>query len=530
MAKTLISFFLILATFTSIQAEPIKKVVRVESGLLEGFESPRAPGVLIFKGVPYAAPPVGDLRWKDPQPLKPWDGVKQATEASAWCPQPKSIASGQIGQLDEDCLYLNVYTTAKDSTAKHPVMVWIHGGGHTTGSGMSLFYSGARLANKGVVLVSINYRLGPFGFLAHPLLSKESTHNISGNFGFLDEIAALQWVQRNITVFGGDPDRVTIFGESAGAASVARLMVSPMARGLFHRAISQSGGPFGRNRHIRDVRNNQESAESMGIRVQELLGCKTDKEPLKCLRSKSHEEILESTKPAQGLYGRGLRFGPIVDGWVIPEDPGLLWYKGEIAKVPFMVGANADEGTIFLQQLPLQDIKAYKQFVRLIGREQTPQLLALFPVKNESEIKPALNKLTAVMAFIAPARGMARLAAKQQPHVYQYHFTRVAPLPRLKVLGAFHGAEIFYAFGNIGPQLGGIEEDRFLSDTMRTYWTNFAATGNPNGSDLPKWPAYAKDADPHLELGSKIRVGQGLYKKACDLLETRLFNLLEKQL
>ena len=530
MTKLLFSLFLVLISLNSVQAEAIKDIVRVESGKLKGYESPRAPGVLIFKGVPYAAPPVGDLRWKDPQPLKPWDGVRQAAEASAWCPQPKSIASRQIGELDEDCLYLNVYTTAKDTTANYPVMFWIHGGGHTTGSGMSLFYSGARLADKGVVVVTINYRLGPFGFLAHPLLSKESANNASGNFGFLDEIAALQWVKHNIKAFGGDPDRVTIFGESAGAASVARLMVSPMARGLFHRAISQSGGPFGRNRHIREDRNNQESAESIGVKVQELLGCEKDKEPLKCMRSKSHEEILEATKPAQGLYGRGLRFGPIVDGWVIPEDPGLLWYKGEIAKVPFMVGANADEGTIFLQQLPIQDITAYERFVRLIGREQTPELLELFPAKNEPEIKPALNKLTAVVAFIAPARGMARLASKQQPHVYQYHFTRVAPLPRLKILGAFHSAEIFYAFGNIGPRLGSIEKDRNLSDTMRTYWSNFAKAGDPNGADLPKWPAYTKVVDPHLELGSEIKIGQGLYKTACDLLESRLFKQLEQQL
>jgi len=529
--KTVLLFLVIVWSWAPIQAEPFQKVTRIDSGLIEGFESPLAAGVLIFKGVPYAAPPVGDLRWKPPQPVKSWEGVRQATKPSPWCPQPKSVAfAARTGQQAEDCLYLNVYTTAKDTAAKHPVMFWIHGGGHTTGSGMALFYSGARLAPLGVVIVSINYRLGPLGFLAHPLLSRESEKNVSGNYGFLDKISALKWVKRNITAFGGDPDRVTIFGESAGAASVTRLMVSPLARGLFHRAISQSGGPFGRNRHLRLQGKFPESAEEMGIKVQALLGCEKAENPLGCMRAKSHQEILEATKPAQGLYGRGLRFGPIVDGWAIPEDPGLLFYKGEIAKVPFMVGANADEGTIFLKQLPINGIKGYEQFVKLIGREETPKLLELFPVKTTDEIKPSLNKLTAVFAFIAPARGMARLVSKNKSPVYQYHFTRVVPLPRLKQLGAFHAAEIFYAFGNIGRQIGQFETDRKLSDAMRAYWTNFAKSGDPNGPDLPKWPVYTTSEDPHLELGAEIKPGKGLYKEACDLLENRLFSSLKKQL
>ena len=528
MRKIIFLMLVFIFSWSTLHAGPIQKTIQVETGLLEGYEAPQAPGVLIFKGVPYAAAPVGELRWKPPQPLQPWEGVRKADEASAWCPQPKSIASGRIGRLDEDCLYLNIYTTAKNTSAKHPVMVWIHGGGHTTGSGMSLFYSGTRLAEKGVVLVAINYRLGPFGFMAHPLLSKESAKNVSGNYGFLDEIAALKWVKHNISAFGGDPDRVTIFGESAGAASVSRLMVSPLARGLFHRAISQSGGPFGRNRHIRENRNFQESAESIGKKVEALLGCEKDADPLECMRGKPHEEILKAAKPAQGLYGRGLRFGPIVDGWAIPADPGLLWHQGKIADVPFMAGANADEGTIFLKQLTIDDINQYEKFVQLIGQEDSSLLLKLFPAKSKAEIKPALNKLTAVVAFISAARGMVRFASQKQAKVFYYHFTRVPGTPRLKPLGAFHGAEIFYAFGNIGPRLGSIETDRNLSDAMRTYWTNFAKTGDPNGPDLTKWPAYTTSTDTHLELGSQIKTGKGLYQEACDLLENRFLERSQK--
>ncbi|MBW2051458.1 MAG: carboxylesterase family protein [Deltaproteobacteria bacterium] len=280
-------------------ARPIKDPVKIESGLISGFTYGDKNELRIFKGVPYAAPPVGELRWKPPQPPAYWEGVKNTKKPCAWCPQPESIVfARRTGPQSEDCLYLNIWSTAKDTEEKRPVMVWIHGGGSTTGFGGSLFYSGGKLARRGVVVVTINYRLGPLGYLAHPLLSEESEKGVSGNYGFLDQIAALKWVKKNITAFGGDPDNVTIFGESAGAVAVTRLMVSPLAKGLFHRAIAQSGGAFGRNRHLRERKYNMESAEASGERVARMLGCDQADDPLAAMRAKSAEEIIEATNQA----------------------------------------------------------------------------------------------------------------------------------------------------------------------------------------------------------------------------------------
>jgi para-nitrobenzyl esterase len=512
----------------SVEAKSIEDPVKIESGLISGFTWGDKEKVLIYKGIPYAKPPVGEFRWKPPQPAESWEGVLETKEPCAWCPQPKSLAfARQTGPQSEDCLYLNVWTTAKDTDEKRPVMVWIHGGGSTTGSGGTLIYSGAQLAYLGVVVVTINYRLGPLGFMAHPLLSKESEHGVSGNYGFLDQIAALQWVKRNIQAFGGDPEKVTIFGESAGAAAVTRLMASPLGRGLFHRVISESGGPFGRNRRLREDIPTLESAEKIGLRIADELGCSQSDDVLKALRAQTPEELIRVSKPVQGLFGEGTKFGPIVDGWALPEDPGLVWVQGKMADVPFMVGANADEGTIFMGNLPINDVKGYEAGVKLVSPERAEDLLKLFPVKNDEEVKPALNKLIAVSAFIAPARTMARLASKKNEKVFLYHFTRVAPLPAVQKLGAFHAAEIFYAFGNLGPVLGKEEIDRDLSEKMKHYWTNFAKTGDPNGHGLPDWPSYQTEKDQHLELGAEIKVSSGLYREACDFFEERLYQTVK---
>ncbi|MBW2086440.1 MAG: carboxylesterase family protein, partial [Deltaproteobacteria bacterium] len=508
---------------SSAAARPLEDPLRIESGLISGFRAGEKKDLLVFKGVPYAAPPVGELRWKPPQPPVTWGGVKITRKPCAWCPQPASVAfARRTGLQSEDCLYLNVWTMAKDTDEKRPVMVWIHGGGSTTGSGGALFYSGGRLARLGVVVVTINYRLGPLGYLAHPLLSHESDKGVSGNYGFLDQIAALKWVQRNISAFGGDPDNVTIFGESAGAVAVTRLMISPLARGLFHRAIAQSGGPFGRNRHLRERKYNMKSGEATGEKVAQLLGCDQADDVLAAMRAKSAEKIIEDAKPAQGLFGRGIKFGPIVDGWALPDDPGFLFLEGRMANVPFMVGSNADEGTIFLKQITIKTPEAYKNMVKIVGRKYASKLLKLFPVNTEEDVKPALNKLIGVSAFVSNARTMARAASERQPRVYLYHFTRVPPMGSLKHLGAFHAAEIFYAFGNIGPVIRQSDPDRNLSDKMMAFWTNFAKTGDPNGEGLPHWPAYETDKDQHLELGAEIKVGEGLYREACDIFEELL--------
>jgi para-nitrobenzyl esterase len=527
-----LGFVLLSLTFTPVvESSPIKDPLKIESGLISGFAGGEQEKVMIYKGIPYAKPPVGELRWKPPQPAAPWEGVRQTREPGPRCPQPPSqVFAQQAGAQSEDCLYLNVWTASGDTEEKRPVMFWIHGGGSTTGSGGELIYSGAKLADLGVVVVTINYRLGPLGFMAHPLLSKESEKGVSGNYGFLDQIEALKWVKRNIKAFGGNPDKVTIFGESAGAAAVTRLMVSPLAKGLFHRVISESGGPFGQNRRLREDITNLESAEKVGVKIADQLGCSQSKEVLKALRAKTPEEILRVSKPVQGLFGEGIKIGPIVDGWALPEDPGLAWVRGKTDDVPFMVGANADEGTIFLPSLPVNDVKGYEDMVKLTTPERPQEILKLFPAKTNEEVKPALNKLIGVSAFIAPARTMARLASKKgASKVYLYHFTRVAPLPVVQKLGAFHAAEIGYVFGNLGPVLSKEPIDSGLSEKMKRYWTNFAKTGDPNGTGLPTWPAYQAEKDPYLELGTEIKAGNGLYREACDMFEDRLNRNIQKE-
>ena len=493
--------------------------IRLDSGLVSGAAVGFAGDVHVYKGIPFAAPPVGDLRWGPPQPVKPWEGTRACTEFGPWCPQPKPLMGREMGTQGEDCLYLNVWTPAKSPADKLPVMVWIHGGGHTTGSGASSFYNGEALAREGVVLVTINYRLGPFGYFAHPLLSKESERKVSGNYGLLDQIAALQWVQRNIAAFGGNPGCVTIFGESAGAVSVCRLMVSPLSKGLFHRAIAESGGAQGHNRGLRDTRDGLEPMEKVGERIAESLGCDKAADPLAALRAKTPQELLDASHPTQGLFGKGIRFGPIVDGWALPDDPAALFAAGRQHDVPFMAGSNADEGSVFTRQLPIQRVFGYKWMVRRRFGGHADAVLRLFPAERDEDASAAMSRLVGVSAFVAPARALVRAMERVASPGYLYHFTRVAPIERLKPLGAFHALEIGYVFGTLEGHAGFDEKDKALSQTMRKAWARFAATGDPNGEGLPQWPPYRAETDPYMEFGDAVAPKAGLYKAACDLFD-----------
>ncbi len=488
--------------------------VRVDGGLVSGTVVGVSKDVRVYRGVPYAAPPVGDLRWKPPLAVKPWDGIRKCTEFGPWCPQPKPMLGRELGPQGEDCLTLNIWTAAKDPAERRPVMFWIHGGGFTTGSGASSLYDGQTLAREGAVVVTINYRLGPLGFLGHPMLSRESPRNVSGNYGFLDQIAALEWVRRNIAAFGGDPGCVTIFGESAGAASVCRLMVSPLADGLFHRAIAQSGGAHGRNRRLRERWEDMESLEKLGESIARGLGCAGADDVPAALRAKSAEEVLAASNPSQGLFGKGNKFGPVVDGWAIPEDPAEMWERGRHARVPFLVG------TVFLRQLQVRTALGYRLTVRYLFKDEADDLLAVFPAATDGDVPGALNKIVTVGSFVSPARLLARASAGAGSPTWLYHFTRVPDGPLMRRMGAFHGLEIFYVFGNLaaGP-MAFSEKDRGLSRAMRAYWLNFARTGNPNGAGLPPWPAYCKERDEHLELGDEVRVGSSLWREACDAVD-----------
>lgn len=497
-------------------AEALTDPIRLDSGFISGQE---VGGVRVYKGIPFASPPVGALRWKPPRPVKPWPGVRACTEFGPWCPQPEPMLGGELGRMSEDCLFLNLWTPARSPADRLAVMVWIHGGGCTTGSGAMSYYNGEALARRGVVVVTVNYRLGPFGFLAHPLLAQESPHHVSGNYGLLDQIAALKWVRRNIAAFGGDPNRVTIFGESAGALCVCRLLVSPLARGLFHRAIAESGGVHGRNRHLRKKRHGLEPAEKVGERIMAALGCTGANDPVAALRAESVAEIMKAANPAQGLFGRGNQFGPVIDGWVLPQDPGEAFAAGRQSRVPFMVGSNADEGTVFLSQLPMKRPLGYRWFVRRLAGARAPGVLGLFPVED-ANVQQALNKLITVAFFVTEARFVARTMTAAGSPTYLYHFTRIPEVGRDRSRGAFHGLEVLYVFGTFSRVLGfPVPTEQPLCDIMGAYWTQFAKTGNPNKPGLTPWPRYDIRTGPCLELGDGVRVRAELYREACDLFD-----------
>jgi para-nitrobenzyl esterase len=498
--------------------------VSIDTGKVIGVYDSADQDVRVYKGIPYATPPVGTLRWREPQPVAPWDGVRPCREFGPACPQPKSAIFTETnkGPMNEDCLYLNIWTPSKAvASASLPVMVWIHGGGNIQGSASTPFYDGGSLARKGVVLVSINYRLGPLGFFAHPLLSKESKQGVSGNYGLLDQIAALKWVQKNIRAFGGDPNRVTVFGESAGALNIHCLIASPLAKGLFHRAIAQSGHAFSRNRHLRENWYGQESMEKQGERLAKDLGVAEASDPLKALRALSAETIIDQTKPTLGVGGeKGNRFSFVVDGWVLPDEIKTIFLRGRHNAVPLIVGANADEGTLFTLKPSIRTVEAYRLSVKALYGALADEVLAMYPVNDPAEIRKTLSDSLGDMGFVAGARALARGMGTVKSPAYLYHFTMKAGGKWGAVLGAHHAAEIPYVFDNldrdrISPDL----KRRALAKTMSAYWVRFAETGNPNSEGLPLWPSYGAASDEHLEFGEEIKVGRHLRKAAGDLFD-----------
>lgn len=454
---------------------------RVTGGVVEGTV---AEGVASFKGIPFAAPPVGELRWKAPQPVKPWTGVRKADTFGPGCMQA-TTGAGRLGvsaNVSEDCLYLNVWTAARDRSERRPVMVWIYGGAFVSGMTAIPAYDGTRLAQKGVVMVSLAYRLGPFGFLAHPELSAEGRKG-SGTYGLQDQIAGLRWVRDNIAQFGGDPSRVTIFGESAGAISVSMLAASPAARGLFHRAISQSGGSFA------PVRSDNEAgllvpslkvAEEAGRAFLSRLGAKDLSEA----RARSAEEI-------QKAAGGTSRFWPVADGHVIVGDQYELYEAGTFNDTPILIGTNSDEGALFVR--PGVTAAAFEKQVRSGYGPAADAILAAYPHATDAEAFTAAKGLFRESTFAWHTWVWARLQARQgQGKAYVYYFDHRTPL---SPDGASHAAEIPYVFGNLrGFRAASSDTDLALSNLMSSYWVNFATTSDPNGPGLPAWPAFTEEA------------------------------------
>jgi para-nitrobenzyl esterase len=501
-------------------------VVTTKAGALEGVLS---GDTLVFKGVPYAEPPLGDKRWRPPAAPASWTGIRPATRFGPACWQGTTASASIYTRGDiarsEDCLSLNVWTSAPiASGVARPVMVWFHGGGHNNGTGSAALFDGAALARLGVVLVTINYRLGVIGFLAHPALTAESSRAASGNYGLLDKIAALEWVRDNIARFGGDPGNVTIFGQSAGSWSVCYLMASPLARGLFHKAIGQSGGCFTNDRpHLTD-RTSQPSAHDAGMAVAAKLGVTgTDAAAAAALRAVTAETLASATSS-----------GVIIDGWVLPKPPAAIFDESAHNKVPVMMGANADEGVTLAAP---DEGTSRDRFVAALRQRyggDANALLAAYRDDLHISTKAAARAIQGDRRFVWNMRAWARAAERSQQPAYLYFFSHKPPVFRLYVpeqaaidvpegprgYGAYHSGELVYVFGNVGfVDVGWTDWDRELSRIMPRYWTNFARTGDPNGDGLPAWPRYSAAKDESLEFGSQIRVTPGVRKAKLDVYD-----------
>ena len=463
--------------------------IRIETGMVQGTVE---DGLTVYRGIPFAAAPVGNLRWRPPQAAPKWDGVRSATGYGRACMQSNPAISN-LPPPSEDCLFLNIWTPATRPSEGLPVMVWIHGGGFVAGTPAEKLYHGEWLAKQGVVFVSVGYRLGVFGFLAHPGLSAESQQHVSGNYGLLDVIAGLQWVRKNIAAFGGDPARVTIFGESAGAIAVSQLCASPLARGLFRAAISESGGSFGPADVVRGPGENMQplrSAEQEGATWAKSIGASSLSE----LRAMAAQKVLEA---AQGH--RGLSW-PVMDGWVIPDDQFELYQAGRYNDVPVLIGYNSDEGATFAVP-PSQD--AYVRSVRERYEQFADKLLGAYPGGETPAAKRTARDLMRDTAFGWHTWTWARLQTQtgKQP-VFLYYFDEHPSYPANSPRAGFgtpHSEELPYVFRQLREhnRPEPTPADEAMSDMMRTYWTNFAKTGDPNGAGLPGWPKFS-DATPQM--------------------------------
>ena len=508
------------------KAEEVKEeygpmeVVQLDSGRIRGMVG--GDGIATYRGIPYAAPPVGELRWKPPQEVEPWEDIRSCLDDGPACtqvPWPYEFAKEfySLPNQSEDCLYLNVWTPAKNAGEKLPVMVWIHGGAFVLGAGSQTLYDGHNLAAKGVVVVNINYRLGPLGYMAHPLLSQESPNKVSGNYGMLDQIAALKWVQKNIAAFGGDPGNVTIFGQSAGGASVCYLLASPLAEGLFHRAIVESGGFFPMAFLTTKCGDTLPDAEKAGQMISAELGCDKAEDELAALREKSAQEILDAFQKVAAKLPGALDTGPIVDGYVLPDKPQNIFAAGKQHKVPLLIGTVADEGSMFVGQEQLTPAQ-YNDLLKSIFGPLAGEAAALYPASGTSAT-PAYVKLFTGLGFAGPSRHAAECMARDGMPVYLYKFTYVSTTdPTRAAMGAYHGSEITYVFGSSLLSLAGAEVQA-LSKAIMNYWTRFAATGDPNGGSEPQWPAFKAGSDVYQELNTTISTQSGYYPKDYALVK-----------
>ena len=481
--------------------------VRIQSGMVTGI-SGADPSVVAFKGLPYAAPPVGDLRWKPPQPPVAWQGVRAADHSGPDCPE--APAPGR--NMSEDCLTLDLWTGAKAPAERRPVMVWFHGGDGYTGTGTGPQYDGEALARKGVVVVTLNFRGGPLGFLATPELSRESGHNASSDYGIMDDIAALKWVQKNIAAFGGDPDNVTLFGQSAGAGLQHLLSLSPQSKGLFKRMITQSHARYPRDPELYSLGTaiqSLKSAEAVGVKFQEEMGAHNIKE----LRQVPVEKLIAAFRADPRAFWHAA-----VDGWVIPHGYNDTYELGGQQDVLVITGDNKDESgaspetafdlrnggvkarTTYSAPLKLAD---YIATARKKYGPLADEFLKLYPATSDREAFLATDDAARDNARVSSWMWAGEWRKKATKPVYIYFWTHAAPGPNHDLSGASHGSEIAYVFGHPNPAW--TDDDRRISDAMATYWTNFAKTGNPNGPGVPQWTPFDAGSQQVMEVGDHFQ-------------------------
>lgn len=472
---------------------PRLAAARVAEGQLLGV-SAADPGVTVFKGVPFAAPPVGDRRWRAPQPAAAWQGVRKADAFGTNCMQnivdvrkPWTYEFMAHGATGEDCLYLNVWTPAKAASERHPVLVFIHGGANTEGSGSVPVYDGTGLATKGLVVVTINYRLGVFGFLAHPELTQEASYHASGNYGLLDQIAAVRWVKANIAAFGGDPSRITVAGQSAGAFGVRNLLISPLAAGQFHRAIAESGVSLsgsGASRTLAD-------GEQDGVRF---------------ARAKNAASIAElRAMPAQQVAtppvgGTPYRWGTLLDAYALVTSESDAFAAGTHHDVPVLTGTNRDESGASPQ--PTTTAAAFQRQIEQRYGERAGEFVKLYPGASDEDARQSANASARDVARVTTSLWAIARAKTAKTSTFTYFWDHTLPGPDAAQYGAFHTSEVPYVMNALAQSDRPFTvEDRKIADMLSSYWVNFATSGNPNGTGLPRWPSVAEQPDQTMNVG-----------------------------
>jgi para-nitrobenzyl esterase len=500
-------FIIALIASCSINNTP-NTLVKTTEGTMSGVLT-AANDVAVFKGVPFAAPPVGDLRWQPPMPPTPWDGVRKCDKWPASPMQGKPVPFRMWTEefiappepLSEDCLYLNIWTSAKSENEKLPVLVWIYGGGFVSGSGACAVYDGEDIARQGVVYITINYRVGIFGFMAHPELTNESKNKNSGNYGLMDQQAALAWIQKNISAFGGDPSRVTIAGQSAGSMSVNALVASPLSKGLLHGAIAQSGGMMS-DRFSKTLLD----GEAVGAEVMKMLN-------LSSIAEMRHVPADTLLKIASKISFGG--FGPIIDGYVLPGKVKDIIQNDKHNQVPMLSGWVAGDGGLMGGDVPTAD--SFVAFAKENYGADVENFLKAFPASTDEEAKSSRQKLN-LMEFAAfPSRVWAE---ENDKPVYLYHFSHVpTDKPDFPNYGAFHTSEVPYALHTLKKwNRPWAERDYKMEKTMNAYWINFAKTGNPNGDVLPEWKNYESGTGSIMEFNEGAELKAGMFNAEFKVL------------